>query len=60
MLRILENGKAISLKEQDKRVSAKKSNENVGRPVDFTRPAVEPRAKYPGLKAPKVKKNGPQ
>lgn len=55
MLRILKDGKPISLKEQEKLVNAKGSIENVGRPIDFTKPAVKPRPKYPGLRSPKLK-----
>ena len=54
MLRILENGKPISLKEQTKRTSVKGSPENVGYPVNFDRPAMPAKPKYPGLRKAKA------
>ena len=58
MLRILENGKAISLKEQNKRVNAKGSPENVGYSVKFDRPVNKTPMKYAGLRPRKEKASG--
>ncbi len=56
MLRILKDGKPISLKKQAKLVEAEGSIENCGRPRPEGTPAAVPKPRHVGLRPVKAKK----
>lgn len=56
MLRIIKDGKPLTLKQQKKLVKDDPT-QNVGYLVDFTRPEKKPRPKYPGLRPAKVEES---